>query len=311
MTWGQIRFLLQKFASGASLDTIDHAMNARYERMLSLLNWKGLEKTAVLETVAAVTAGTVTVASGSTSVVGTGTGWDATAIGKQLILPGSAELYGVTGVNAATQTLTLDRPYNDPDGLTLAASDYQLVQSVYALPADCRSIRNIESPLSGRALIERSEAWMRTLVGWPAATGCVEYYSPVADAIDPASGAFLARQIQLYAVPTLAQNYALQYEALAAAFDGVTTAAGPLAFASASALIAGAKADLELEKPSPNLPLSASFETRFEAHIQSMIHLENDRQGPQEIRMDPHFTRHRIARVWRSLGGSLRVDDRF
>jgi len=298
-TWGQIRLLLQQFAPGASLDAIDEKINARYALILSLLEWKGLEKSSVLVTMPAITAGTISVTEGSTAVSGTGTNWTSAITGMQLFLPGQLELYTVTCAGATA--LTLDRPFQ---GSTNPAMGYTLLQSIYRLPPDCRQLRVITSPATGLALDEKTEVQFAELIGSPDLLGAATMYIPQPDATDPQTGQKL-QQIQLFPLPTRQRSYPLVYEQAAAGFDGVSTAARPMDFISDAALLAGCKADLELEKDTPNLARAEAFEASFDKHVQGMLHVENRKRVARPPRMNPRYTRHRAVRILRNYGGAI------
>lgn len=303
-TWGQIRLLLQQFAPGVSLDAIDAAINARYGLILSLLEWKGLEKSATIESVAAITAGTCTVTQGSAAVQGQATNWTSAITGMQLLIPGNSQLYTATFVDASD--LTLDRPF---EGETSFAGGYTLLQSIYALPADCRTLRVITSPVTGLQLDEWTESEFADLVGFPDMVATATMYKPVTDLVDPATGYVTAQRIQLYPLPTLAQGYPIVYEQIAAGFDGVNTSAAPLPFVSDAALLAGAKAHLLAD--AKDYAGAEALEAVFQKHLTGMLHVEDRKRVARAMRMAPIYTRHRTARILRGFGGTTIINDGF
>lgn len=306
-TWGQIRLLLQQSFPGASLDAIDEKINSRYTLILSMLEWKGLEKSGMIETATAISAGTITVTQGSTAVSGTDTGWSSAITGMQLLVDGSSPLYTVTYVDATH--LTLDRPF---EGESAEASGYFLVQSIYSLPGDCRTLRVVQNPVDGKELTEMTELEFAQLIGFAEIKGvAATRFIPKPDLVDPATGLVTAQQIMLYPLPTCARGYPIVYEQKAAGFDGTNTSEGPLDFVSDAALLAGSKADLELEKETPNMARVTGFEAAFQKQFTGMLHVESRKRPPRALRMDPAYTRHRAARILRGFGGTTIVDDGF
>lgn len=304
-TWGQIRLLLQQQFACASLDTIDAAINGRYALILSLLDWRGLIKTSTIESAAVIRTGTVSATQGSATVTGSGTNWTDAISGMQFLAPGSSALY--TATYMGPETLALDRPY---EGNSFIDGGYTLLQSIYKLPGDCRTLRVIKSPVTGVALDEWTETEFAALVGFPTLQGVAAMYRPAPDLVDAATGYVTAQRIQLYPLPTEARGYPIAYEQAAAGFDGVNTSAAPLPFVSDAALLAGCKADLELAKEQPDLARAASFEQQFEAHFTGMVRIDSKQRAHAPARMNPIYTKHRTERILRGFGGSV-LCDRF
>lgn len=302
-SWGQIRLLLQQSFPGVSLDTIDEKINARYAMILGLEDWKGIEKKGWLETVAAITTGTINATQGSTAISGVGMTWTDSITGMQLLVDGSPKLYTATYVDATD--LTLDRPFEDD---SVSAGGYNLIQSIYALPDDCRQLRVIQNPYSGLALSEMTALEFAQKVGLPTLQGTASSFIPQPDTTDPGNGQ-AAQAIQLYPLPTLAQGYPLLYEQAAPGFDGVSTNAGPLNFVSDAAILAGARADLCGDKE--NYAGAEHWEGVYQKHLLTMIHADIDRRESHEITMDPAYTRHRAWRLLRQLGGTTEINGRW
>ena len=304
-SFGQIRLLLQQFAPGVSLDTIDQAINARYGLMLSLMEWKGLEASGVLETTAAICTGTVTATQGSNTVAGVATGWTNAITGMQLLADGTSPLYTVTFVGPTS--LTLDRAF---EGASIAAGGYTLLQSVYPLPSDCRNLRVITSPVTGLELTPMTELEFAQLVGFGDLRGvAATKYIPQPDLRDPVTQAVLSQRIKLYPLPTRALGYPIVYEQTATGFDGTNTSAGPLPFVSDAALLAGCRADLATE--AGNLNAAGAYEAQFQKHFIGMIHVENRKREPCAPRLDPTYTEHRTRRILRGFGGTTILNDGF
>lgn len=293
-SWGTLRLLLQQDFPAVSHDKLDAQINARYSMIVGLQDWKGLEKSARIETVAAIRTGTLTTTQGSTAVVGQSTSWPSTITGMQLLVNGSSKLYTATYVDGSA--LTLDRPFED-DSVT--AGGYTLLQSIYVLPDDCRQLRVISNPWTGNALDEMTEIEFRQKVGLPTLQGTADYFIPQPDTIDTGNGQTV-QAIRLYPLPTLAQGYPILYEQAAPGFDGVSTNAGPLAFVSDFAILEGARASLHTDTAQV-----AKHEALYQKHLQTMIHQDNERRSSHEVRMDQAYTRHRDARLLRQYGGRI------
>jgi hypothetical protein len=289
-SWGQIRILLQQFAGpGTKLDTIDHAIRGRYELILSAMNWKGIEGSGYLETTAAYNTGTITLTPGSTAGVGVGTSWTAAMNGWQLFL-GYGPLYTATIVDGTS--LTLDRPF---EGGT--SGPYWLAQAYYDLPDNCRELRSVGSPVNGALLDAIDEDVFGELEGSFLAINCpATDYVLKDDGVDSQTGETVQR-VLLYPVPTLAQGYPITFDLIGEGFDGSSTTDGPLAFVSSAAIIAGAKADL-----SKDANEAMRWESRYEAHLNGQIHVENGKHPNERMRLESSYTRHRIQRVLRSSG---------
>jgi hypothetical protein len=298
-SWGQIRLLLQQFAGpGVSLDTIDEKINSRYALILSLMDWHGLEVNGMLQTLAAYNTGTISVTQGSTAVTGTGTNWVSAMNGLQLLtcfgLP-----YNVTILS--NTALTLDRPF---EGATNATLGYWLGQVVYQLPDNCRHLSTITSPELLREIPPMDEIEFAQLEGAPITWGGPSTrYVPQPDGVNAQTGA-IVKQIMLWPLPWRAQGYPLVYEQVAEGFDGVSTTDGPLPFVSPHILIAGCKADLAAD--AGKLDQAISFNGTFDKHFAGMVHVESSSKPYPAPRMAGRYTRHRVLRVLRQLGGCFR-----
>ena len=303
-SWGQIRLLLQQFSGpGISLDTIDHAIRARYELILSAMDWQGIEQSGTLQTSAGYNAGSIVPVFGSTAVTGVGTAWTSAMNGWQIFF-GTGPVYTVT-ITGPT-TLVLDRPYEG-----ISTGYYWLVRALLNLPTNCRTLSQIFSPWDGSQLVQIDKEVFGELLGDFLPVGSMDPYGYQStnfvlwtDGTDPNSGETVQR-ILLYPVPVRAQGYPIKYEAVEESFDGTSTTDGPLAFVSAAALIAGCKADLEMEKTKPNPLVASKFEADFQKWLIGMVHIENDKHPNQRMRLDDSYVVHRLERFLRSGGPAI------
>jgi hypothetical protein len=303
-TWGELRLVLQTAAPDLSLDTIDSALKERYEQVLEATDWTGLEGHASIQTTAAYQSvnDTVTLTVGSQTVAGAGTTWSASITGMRFYRPGDTVNYVSTFVDAAT--LTLDRPYegngSDAAGSVLTACPYVFMQNMYPLPADCRSIRAIDNPITGLPMkpfselgLERS-AGQRTLVGYPQAWA---EYDDTPEATPP-----VLHQVEFYPPPLQARGFPLFYLRNPRVFNGENTSDSPLPFVTRTVILDGCRADL-----SKDTGQAARFEFLFDKELRRMLLLEHaQKRVKTAMHMDPRYTRHRLARASRGLRSAWR-----
>lgn len=211
--------------------------------------------------------------------------------GRKMIL--CSKWYTIT-VNSPT-TITLDRPFEDAE-----ATGYWIVVPYYNLPDNCRSLKIIANPRSGIALDTMSNVEFARLEGTPVAWGAQAgtKYVLMPDSIHTVTGETV-QQIFIYPIESGQYGYPITYEQQAEAFDGTNTADGPLDFVSDFALLAGCKADLAKDATE-----AMKWEASFQAHFTGMLHIENTKKPPEPMRMAPQYTRHRLTRLLRNIGGS-------
>ena len=125
-------------------------MAQRYESVLTRAPWPFLIKEATFQTIAEITAGTVTVTNGSATVTETtsnANGWSSSVEDRFFRRDGGSEFYKIsTFGNANPDTLTLNRVY---EGATGTVIGYTIFQRFYSLASDVRevmSIARIETP---------------------------------------------------------------------------------------------------------------------------------------------------------------------
>lgn len=303
MTWGQLRFTLQTSAPGVSLDLIDEYLRTRYEQILAFKDWQGLRRHTTVQTTAAYQSSTDSAALtvGAAAVTGTGTAWTSALVGTKFYRPGDTAVYRIGGVLSAT-VLTLDRPYegigSSAPGTVYAGSAYVLMQNVYELPDDCRSLVEALNPLNGLPLEEfdkddADQSWgPRTLVANPQA------WAPADDTREE-DGPVLHR-IELFPPPLYARGIPIEYRRAALPFDGGNTAAAPLPWVTDSVLLFGCRADIRAHLE--DYAGAKLYEMKFEGELVRLaLRDDAEKKGPQRMRMASRFTRHRLARVVRGL----------
>ena len=305
MTWGQIRLNLLTTNPGIPLDLLDEWISSRYNSVLQTTDWIGLKGHTTIETTPAYQSGadTITATVGQTAVVGVGTAWNALLQGLVFYIPGDVAVYTITFVSP-TQ-ITLDRPYegrgNIPFGTVYGASPYVIMQDIYPLPTDCRSIVTVLGrggyPLQPftKDGLDRS-AGTRARIGYPEAW---------AEYDDSPAAPVVVHQIQLSPAPLAQAGYPLEYLRNAQGFDGRTLAASPLPFVTPAVILAGVRADIAVFQE--KLPKAAGYEALFAKELSRMLLVEHtQRRVKTAVRMADRFTRHRLARAergWRYGGG--------
>jgi hypothetical protein len=312
MTWGQLRMQLQTAAPGVSLDLLDEFLNGRYEQVLEASDWQGLKYHYTIETEAAYqsSSDTVTLTVGSATVTGSGTNWTSTQLGNipRFYRPGDTVIYTATYVSSTE--LTLDRPYEgvsgDEPGDVYSGAPYVLMQNVYALPSDARSIVSILDPITQWPLVQMTKdqldasAGQRTLVEQPA------YYAPYDDSNE--SNPPVIHQVELYPPPLYAQGFVTEYIHSATAFDGGNTSGSPLPWVSNTVLLMGCRADIaaylagQSANPAPYLAQAKYYQAQFDVELAKILRLEHwQKRAKVPMKMAPRFTRHRMARAMRGF----------
>lgn len=309
MTWGELRLQLSKTAPGVDHDILDEFLNNRYEQVLEACDWKDARYHATIQTVAAYTTGTVTFTVGSANVTGSGTGWVTGQTGMKMYRPGDQVLYTFTWLTGTTGTL--DRVYEgmpgDAAGKTYTASTYVLMQNVYQLPADVRSVLSILNPVTNLPLLRFSKEKLdeiggpRTLVQDPESFAD---YDDSAEASPP-----VVHQIELYPPPQYARGYSVEYVHTAVGFDGGNTSGSPLPFVTQNVLLYGCRADLATymaskvpKEASAHLAVADRYEKQFQMELARILRLEHMQRRPQaRLQMADRFTRHRMTRASRGL----------
>lgn len=318
MTWGQLRFQLQTALAGVSLDLLDEWLNGRYEQVLESSNWKGLKYRATIQTIAAYqsTTDTVTFTVGSANITGLGTAWVTGQTGLQIYRPGDTVPYTFTYVSATTATL--DRPYEgngiDAAGTVYAGAAYVLMQDIYPLPSDVRSLVACGNPTTGfltqyMSLEEMEESCgPRTLVQTPTAFAMFDDSNENTPPV--------VHQIRFYPPPLNARGIPVEYVHQALGFDGSNTSGGPLPWVTNSVLLEGCKADGyaylagQTDKPGEKaayLNLAKMHEGKFTVQLNKLLLVEHaQRRKIVAIQMADRFTRHRMERSARGMNTSWR-----
>lgn len=273
-TFGEIRLRIKQLVPPLSLDEIDGFIGDRYTQILDAIPWTRRDAQTTIQTVAPYLTGTVTLTAASAAVTGSGTTWTAGMSGRRFTIPGRNETYTFTYLSATTGTL--DRAY---EGTTAAGSGYQILQAVYALPADYRLPRAVRNAQLGpMERIDRQDA--NAAIG--VQTGAPQWHRLTYDnTSDPPRA-----QIELFPAPDSVTSVVVEYTADETLFTS-STSRTLLPWLRPSCLTDGVLADawLHLDK----LPKAAMYQTRFENGISQMVMTDAMQRGPQAIRISDRF----------------------
>ena len=141
-TFGQMYRSLRLWTPDLPIFLAKQLVRDRYRRLAERRPWSALRTEDEFILSASVTAGTAAVTRSSASVVGTGTAWASTDVGRQFQLGNRAPTYTVTAVGSTT-TLTLDRVYGDD---TNATGDYRILDAYVTTPANFKYFLVVYDP---------------------------------------------------------------------------------------------------------------------------------------------------------------------
>jgi len=306
MTWGQLRLQLQASAPGVSLDLIDEYLNTRYSSILDRTAWQGLEAHATIQTVAAYDSGTsatVTLTIGSTAVTGSGSAFSSQHVGRKFYRPGDSAIYTVASYASAT-SITLDRGYegagNETPATVHAGCAFVVMQNVYSLPTDCKSIVSVINPVTQLPMGELSKQDLDASVGSRATIGEPNAYCPYDDSSE--SSPPVLPQIEFYQPPRYSRGYQLDYIKKPNAFSGSNTSSSPLPWVTDTVLLNGCRADIQLHLKDFNA--ASMYEQKFQRELAQMLMVDaNQKQAKQTVKVASRFTRHRLLRTGRGNRG--------
>jgi hypothetical protein len=292
-TYGQVRLRITKMLPAIDQDLIDGWIHDRYVEILDRLPWQRRELQVTIQTVAPISAGTIALTTGSASVTGTGTSWASTITGLGLWVAGRSEFYEVTYVSGTA--LSLDRPY---EGATATGVAYKVFQSVYALPSDCKILKDVRSLKNGEM-----QPWdSRSVIG--EVFGAPQTWRPMMDATNG------QQQIEVWPIPSAVESLAVRYVAEdTSGYDGSDTSVTTLVWVRDAAIVNGVLADGNLSLKDFNS--ADRYEIKFEKAVQTMIRTECARTPGKPIKLSPrlnaanwtgrssrHPARSRMPGVW-------------
>jgi hypothetical protein len=285
LTFGEIRFQLQKRFPGVDADVLDSFINERYRRVMRRGDWTRLRLQAVLQTVAPYESGTVAVLNGSDAVTLTDGTWLEEMTGRAFRIGVDPAYYQFTWVSASTGTL--DRTYEGDDD---DAAEYRIYQAVYSLPADLallKSMRVLDRP---RDLDQVSQERLDEMDASRLAHGTPQRYAPHMDDLsDPPR-----RQVELHPAPDAAVAIPFWFTQDPALFEVTATASYVAAWLNPDAIYHGVEAEVRrLEKDYAGFTAAESL---FNVDLAEMFGAEARRTGPAGIKMAARYTRQNRRR---------------
>ncbi len=285
-TWGDISLALQKALPGLDTDLRVAYIYQAYADILDRRAWKGLEETLVSQTFAEYVTGTVSVVAESAAVVGTGTTFTSSMVGRQFRISAGNEFYVVAAYISAT-SITLDRNY---EGSTDTAAGFKIFQRLITLPGTVKSVEGVKIPSEAVGdLGEKTQFELDEIDGQRVTEGIPSYWLHYDDL--PETEATILHRIELWPVPVKLMGIHIRYQKAAVGFDGTNTSAAPMPWVSRPAILAGAKFFQAADNGGdPNK------HGVYESMITAMERQDNGRRGVVKLRMARRLTSHRRMR---------------
>ena len=124
-------------------------INAAQQELHSRHDWPWAFDREIVQTVADVTAGTVSISAGGTTVTGSSTSFASSDVGKFIQFSGSDDWYKVTAFTSTT-SIDIEKPYTQTSALS--AGTYILRKVFYSLSSSVEKILTIKRTVSGQKL---------------------------------------------------------------------------------------------------------------------------------------------------------------
>lgn len=267
----------------------------RYRQVWSATDWPFAIKSGTLQTVAKITAGTVTVTNGSTTVTETVTdenGWSSDVEGRYFRVAGDNTFYQIDAyTNSDPDTLTLALPY---EGTTTTDISYTIFQNIYSLGTDVGRLEGMSNLNSRLPLREVNQEWID--LNFP---NREDYGEPRLYAV-AGRDANEIYQVELYYIPSTVQSIQYRYIQEAPYLTSGSTRTVPQIFD--SLLRHGWKADYWRwrggmdDATGQEQSWSIQEETLFAKELSEMCAREAQNRPPQKMRLAERYIRHRFYR---------------
>lgn len=288
MTYGGLKFQLTKAYPGVDLDLIEGWIDQVYTEILGELPWTRQNVTAVLQTIAPYSTGTVTLAAGSNAIALSGGTFTPAMTGMAFSVAGEDDIYAFTyaGANAGA----VDRPYEGALAFAPGAA-FTIFQHVYAMPPDCRMLEDTAfanfsyGPLArmARSQLNQSCPAQGTL-GLPFA-----WTSYMDDGSTPPR-----MQVQLYPAPRTVIGIPFTYVSDPGALTGSATSLILQVWMQPAALVQGVTALIQAHlKDLPGAQFAALL---AKSALKTMRGAEAQGMAPAQMQLDPYWTRYRAKR---------------
>jgi len=152
-------------------------INEVYRDIAMKYDWEFLDKRTIINTVADITAGTISVTNNSTAATYSSAPTPSTAqrvliVDGNTIDPGAA--YRISAHTAGATAATLDAAYT---GATSATAGYTVYGDSYDLPADCGHVKHIRRAGYKRPMEKIGPPEMEALKGWDLSEGSPQVYA--------------------------------------------------------------------------------------------------------------------------------------
>jgi hypothetical protein len=144
-TFEQLWKRIQLYAPSCPVPLAQEFVNTAYSKCQTLDRWSGLRQEYDFLLPQIYQVGSVDVVTGSTTVVGNGTAWDASMLYRQFMVDSITPIYTIIAVDDINQELTLDRAYGK---VTATGKSYEIGQYYVEVPSDFREwdiVRDIDN----------------------------------------------------------------------------------------------------------------------------------------------------------------------
>jgi len=274
-SFGSMVGALRLYVPDLPLTLAEHFIRDRYRRLAERRPWAGLRRESEFLVNAAKTAGTVTVTNNSTSIVGAGSAFAASDVGRQFKIGIGSPIYTVATVTDPTH-LTLDRVWG---GVTAGTQTYKVWDGYVTVPTDFMRFIAVTDPLRGWRL--RHWITQDELIRWdPQRTFTGDPYALI-DRRFSASG---VPQYELW--PYCLTQRGLPYYYIARPADLVDDDDEPFYPMRGDVIVSGALADLCRWPGTPdaknpmfnlqNMTLFRTFEAEFEDKLVELERADED-----------------------------------
>jgi hypothetical protein len=268
----------------------------RYRQVWNAMDWEFASSSAVLQTVATISSGTVTLTNGSATISETTTnanGWTSAVEGRYFRATGDDAFYPIsTFTDGTPDTITLSRNY---EGDSSSDQGYMIFQNVYSLTTDVGKIQWFVDLKTGNEIEPVSQIWLDE--GFPNRAGNstqMQYWAPAGRDSDD------IQQVELYPIPT--EVHGIQYRYIQEAPFLIHGGSTIVPQVPESLLKHGWKADYFSWRSGMDDSTGAEInwaqreELLFMKELNEMAVKEASNQPLQKIRMARRYVRHRFLR---------------
>jgi hypothetical protein len=199
MNLGQMIGEVQSWCPDAPVTQIRNWLNNAYRDICDWRLWAGLIVKGQIFVPSVYVDGSVTVVTGSTTVIGTGTAFTPDMVGRQFRQGFTSGWYNITSVVSPDQ-LTLDLPWA---GQSFSGSGYQIMSAIVELGPNIKMVLEAVNQWQGYRLItNQPQAVLNRYDTWRVTTGWTFLIAP--REFSPRTGNQL---FELYPAPTYQQSF--------------------------------------------------------------------------------------------------------